>query len=185
MKIANLTYYGSNVPLSTASPLPTAVEHASVAGYEYTAPQQVNAFTSGYENILDMGFLSGMDTFPDMGSCTGYDADAIIKIVKDSNKDITGHTAYGRNYAGNWAGAPRNDEIIRSWNTNTNLALYRYGLNSNGSITTDRITHPSANFLNNNHGQRNWELFINSFNENPVRQYVDALRSELERRNDQ
>ena len=125
VKKTDLTLYGSNVPLSTASPLPTAEEHASVAGYEYTAPQQVNAFTSGYENILDMGFLSGMDTFPDMGSLFGSDApipgagsqwasnhsDEYGEVIDEPAATGTGSTETTGNGQGGEAAADTTDDV--------------------------------------------------------------------------
>ena len=153
MKIADLTLYGSNAPLSTASPLPTAVEHASIAGYEYTAPQQVNAFTSGYENILDMGC-----------SCTGYDdVEAAIRIVRERNEYITGLTAYGRNYIGNYARATENggtddtnyiDWIWRTFASPMGLVVYEQ--NASGEFDSRTIPHPANRFLFDEQDRRIW-----------------------------
>ena len=125
-----------------------------------------------WEGIVNNGFSLYM------GSCTGYDdAEAIIKIIKESNKDITGLTAYGRNYIGNWAGAtanywdkPNRDFLNQIWRNQTApMGLVKYSQDANGNIVEETtFTHPANRYLFNAQNNRIWTHY---------RDYAEAARN--------
>ena len=128
-----------------------------------------------------------------MGSCTGFDdAEAAIRIVKERNENITGLTAYGRNYAGNWAGAPNPAWLEHYWRTLTEpMGLVKYAQDSNGNIVkAGIIRHPAGEFMVDANSNRVYDIQnrLNYMNagrsplNNPVQKFINELNEHLAKR---